>query len=55
MGTLVVVAIQLASIEVGIFYAGLIESERNFFVSISRRWRWPPSTPSSRLRHSSAG
>ncbi|WP_313225434.1 hypothetical protein [Stenotrophomonas pavanii] len=34
MGTLVVVAVQLASIGVGIFYPGLIESERNFFVSV---------------------
>ncbi|HDS1300711.1 TPA: ABC transporter permease [Stenotrophomonas maltophilia] len=34
MGALVVVAIQLASIGVGIFYPGLVESERNFFVSV---------------------
>jgi len=34
MGTLVVVAIQVGSIGVGIFYPGLIESERSFFVSV---------------------
>lgn len=34
VGTLVVVAIQLGGIGVGIFYPGLIESERNFFVAV---------------------
>ncbi|MCR1572648.1 hypothetical protein [Stenotrophomonas sp.] len=34
MGTLVVVAVQIGSIGVGIFYPGLIEPERNFFVSV---------------------
>lgn len=34
MGTLVVVAVQIGSIGVGIFHPGLIESERNFFVSV---------------------
>lgn len=34
MGTLVVVDIQLVSTGIGIFYPGLIESERNFFVSV---------------------
>ncbi|WP_254657476.1 ABC transporter permease [Stenotrophomonas maltophilia] len=34
MGTLAVVAVQIGSIGVGIFYPGLIESERNFFVSV---------------------
>jgi hypothetical protein len=34
MGTLVVVDIQLVSTGMGIFYPSLIESERNFFVSV---------------------